>query len=444
MLSTVAGRTDPRGGRFGPLSEPNFRFLYISRALSLLGDALVPVALAFAVLQVDDSPSALGMVLAARTASLVVCLLFGGVIADRLSRKRVLIASDLIRLVAQGISAALVLTGSATVPQLVVLAILFGIGWALFLPTSTGFVPQTVSEPRLQQANALTAATFSASQILGPVGAGVLVVSVGPGWALGVDAATFLISAIFVGRIRVDEQVERRQASYITDLREGWREFTSRRWLWVDGVYSGITAFAVLPALFALGPIVADRSLDGARSWATILTAFGIGSVLGGVVLLKARPRRPLLVGVPPLMLLAAPLLLLAISDATIAIAAGALAGGFGLTLFNTLFETTVQQHVPPAALSRVASIDWMLSQGLQPAGYALVGPAAVAFGVDAPLVGAALWVIATTLVVLSVRDVRILSRREVSGPRERAVVEAPASEKAHSGSEPQPPPNGT
>jgi hypothetical protein len=131
------------------------------------------------------------------------------------------------------------------------------------------------------------------------------------------------------------------------------------------------------------------------------------------VVLLKLRPRRPLLVGVPPLMLLATPLLLLATSDLTTVVAAGAMAGGFGLTLFNTLFETTVQQHVPPAALSRVASIDWMLSQGLQPVGYALVGPVTSTFGLQAPLVGAALWVIATTLIVLGVPSVRTLERRD-------------------------------
>jgi MFS family permease len=403
----------PKASPWGALAEADFRNLYFARALSLLGDALVPVALAFAVLEIDRSASALGTVLAARTASLVLFLLIGGVIADRLPRKLVLIGSDVIRLVAHGAIAALILSGQARVWHLVLLSFLFGIGWAFFLPTSTGFVPETVSPRRLQQANALIAATFSAAQILGPAVAGILVVRVGAGWALGADSGTFLVSAIFVSRIRVKTLPGRREDSLIADLKEGWGEFTSRTWLWVDGVYSAVTAFAVLPAFFALGPIVAERSLDGVRSWATIVTAFGTGSVLGGVVLLKLRPRRPLLVGVPPLMLLATPLLLLATSDLTTVVAAGAMAGGFGLTLFNTLFETTVQQHVPPAALSRVASIDWMLSQGLQPVGYALVGPVTSTFGLQAPLVGAALWVIATTLIVLGVPSVRTLERRD-------------------------------
>jgi hypothetical protein len=208
---------------------------------------------------------------------------------------------------------------------------------------------------------------------------------------------------------------QRAATSMIMDLREGWLEFTSRTWLWVDGLYSATTAAVVFPAFLVLGPVIADRSLDGARSWATIVTAFGVGSVIGGITLLRVRPRRPLLAGVPPLMLLAAPLVLLATDDQTIVIAAGAFAGGFGLTLFNTLFETTVQEHVPPAALSRVASIDWMLSQSLQPFGYGLVGPSAAAFGLRWPLLGAAVWVIATTLVVLAVPNVRTLESRDVA-----------------------------
>lgn len=395
------------GGRLGPLAERPFRFLFLARALSLLGDGLVPVALAFAVLHVDGSASALGVVLAARTASLVVCLLVGGVVADRLPRKRVLIASDLIRLVAQGVTAALVLTGAATVWQMAALAALFGVGWALFLPTSTGFVPQTVSPGRLQQANALIAGTFSIAQVAGPAVAGVLVVAVGPGWALALDAATFLASAAFVTRISVDDGGRAPAGSMWADLREGWREFLSRRWLWTTGVYCAVAAFFFFPSFFALGPVIADRTLGGARSWAAIVTAFGAGSVAAGLLLLRIRPRAPLLAAVVPLTLLGAPLVALAATDRVAVVAIAAFLGGLGLTFFNTLFETTVQQQVPPNALSRVASIDWMLGQGLQPVGYALVGPAAAVAGPARPLVVAAAWIAATTLLVASLPSVR-------------------------------------
>ncbi len=383
----------------------------MARALSLLGDAVVPVALAFAVLEINRSASAVGGVLAARTASLVAFLLVGGVVADRLPRKLVLIGSDVVRFLAHGLMAVLILTQQAELWHLMVLSFLFGVGWAFFLPTSTGFVPDTVSNDKLQQANALIAATFSGAQILGPVIAGVLIVAVGPGWVLGLDALTFLVSAIFVARIRARGAIDRKVSSLLEDFRDGWREFTSRTWLWVDGVYSAITAFVVFPAFFTLGPVISERTLGGASSWATIVTAFGIGSVVGGIVLLKFRPRRPLLVGIPPLMLLAVPLALLATSRETAVIAVGALGGGFGLTTFNTLFETTVQEHVSANALSRVASIDWMLSQGLQPVGYAIVGPIAAASGFRTPLLGASVWVVATTLLVLSIPSVRAVAR---------------------------------
>jgi predicted MFS family arabinose efflux permease len=408
---------DVKRGRLGALSERNFRNLYLGRAFSLFGDALVPVALAFAVLDLDRSASALGTVLAVRAAALVLFLLIGGVIADRLPRRSILIVSDVIRLLAHGTMALLILSGNAELWHLVVLSGVFGLGWAFFLPTSTGFIPETVSASRIQQANALIASTYSFAQILGPVVAGVVVVAAGAGWALALDALTFLVSAIFVARINARAGGRERPASsVVVDFKEGWREFTARTWLWVDGVYSAVTALVVLPAFFALGPLVADRFLGGARSWATIVTAFGIGSVLGGLALLRLRPRRPLVVGVPPLVLLGVPLALLATTGEVVLIAAGALAGGFGLTMFNTLFETAVQEHVPAAALSRVASIDWMLSQALQPLGYALVGPITASFGLDVPLKGAALWILITTTVVLTVPSVRQLTRRN-GGP---------------------------
>lgn len=192
----------PRPARLGPLAEPQFRRLYLARAFSLFGDALVPVALAFAVLAVDRSPTALGFVLASRFVSLVVFLLVGGVIGDRLSRKGVLIASDLVRFGAQSITAWLLITAHARVWELVALAFVYGMGEAFFRPTSTGFVPETVSQARLQQANALLAMTTSTWTVVGPVVAGVMVTTVGAGWAIGADALTFLVSALFVWQIR--------------------------------------------------------------------------------------------------------------------------------------------------------------------------------------------------------------------------------------------------
>ena len=285
----------------------------------------------------------------------------------------------------------------------------FCLGDAFFRPTSTGFVPETVSRARLQQANALLVLTNSSFSILGPVAAGVLVASVGPGWALAADAATFLASALFLLQIHVLPKGRRQGASFMRDLREGWHVFRSRTWLWVDGVFSALGSFAVLAPMFVLGPVVAARSLGGAPAWATIVAAFGLGSVLGGIVLLRVRPKRPLLVAIPPLALLALPVALLALPAPTPLIALGTLAGGFGLTVFNTLFETTVQRHVPSESLSRVASIDWVMSGALQPFGFALAGSAALVIGPGTTLAASALWIVVSTAIVLSIPSVRNL-----------------------------------
>jgi predicted MFS family arabinose efflux permease len=400
-----------RAGGLGAFAEPSFRRVYLARALSLFGDGLVPVALAFGVLSVDPSPSTLGFVLASRFGALVPSLLIAGVVADRMPRKAVMIGSDLTRLVAQAAIAALLITASARPWELILLAALYGFGEAFFRPTVTGFIPEVVSAERMQQANALLATTTSVSTVAGPLIAGLLIVAFSPGWAIAVDALTFLASAVLLSGVSPRRTVRQTSATVWRDVVEGWNVFRSRTWLWVDGVYAALGNFAVLAPLMSLGPLVASRHLGGAGSWAAIVTALGLGSVLGGVTLLRTQPRRPLLVGVPLLALLALPPALLAVPAATPLIAAGAFAGGFGLAVFNTLFETTVQHHVEPAALSRVAAIDWLLSLGLSPFGFVAASLSASAFGVQVPLTVAAVWIVISTAVVIAIPDVRRLQR---------------------------------
>ena len=408
----------------GPLEERQFRLLFFARGFSMLGDGLVPVALAFAVLTIERSASALGLVLAAGTVPRVLLLLAAGVWADRLPRHQVMVGADLLRFGSQGLAAALLIGGDAQVWQLALLTFVHGTGAAFFLPASTGLIPQTVSPGRLQQANGLLSLTESGFAILGPVVAGVLVATVGSGWALGADAATFLISAIFLSQLRVPRIAERAPASFLNELGAGWREFTSRTWLWVDGLFSAVGNLAVLAPIWALGPLVAEQSLGGAPAWAAIVTAFGVGSVLAGASALRFTPERPLLVGVSALALLALPPALLAVPAPTPVIAAGAFAAGFGLILFNTLFETTVQQHVPAEALSRVSSIDWMLSLGLYPVGLALAGWVAGLIGAGATLTISAVWAVLSVLVVLAVPSVRNLRRRDGRPEGDPATIE--------------------
>jgi MFS family permease len=405
------------------LTERDFRNLYFARAFSLLGDGLVPVALAFAVLAIDNSAVALGAVLASRGVALVAFLLVGGVIADRLPRRQIMIYSDLTRLGTQGLIAALLLSGTAQVWQLAVLSFIYGVGDAFFRPTSTGIVPQTVTTERLQQANALIALTQSTFTILGPVIAGVIIALTDVGWAFAIDAATFLVSVVFVSRLPEIEAAAKQVTKFLVELREGWREFRSRTWLCVDGIYSALGTFVVLAPFLTLGPVVANNALGGASAWAAIMTGFGIGSVLGGVVLLRVRPQRPLVAAILPLLLLPVPNALMALDTPTSAIVVGAFASGLGLSVFNTLFETTVMMNVPAHSLSRIASIDWMLSASLFPLGAALAGPAAGWFSIEAVFTFSAIWVLVSTAAVLSIPEIRNFRNRSAEPGEAPAVA---------------------
>jgi MFS family permease len=395
----------------GALEEPEFRRLFFARAFSQLGDGLLPVAHSFAVLQVDPSPSSIGFVLAARGVPNVLFLLVGGVWADRLDRRLLMLATDLLRAGTQALVAVLLLTGRAELWHLIVLAFAYGVGAAFFWPASTGLLPQLVSSGRLQEANALLTLTQSGFSIAGPVLAGIIIAAANPGWAIAVDSVTFLVSASFLARLRLPAAVARIHVGFLAELRDGWREFRSRTWLWVDGLYSALGNALTLSPLFALGPVVADRDLDGASSWAIIVTFAGVGALVGAAVAIRLRPERPLRAGVAALSLLAGPPALLAIPADTVAIAVAAFLAAAGLSFFNTVFETTMQQYVPPESLSRVASIDWLLSLGLQPIGFTLAGPLAERIGLSTTLAAAAIWMLVSTTVVLAIPSVRNLRR---------------------------------
>jgi len=280
--------------RRGPLKETAFALLFAGRAISSLGDRLVPVALAFAVLDLTGSVTDLGIVLGAQSVPLVVFVLLGGVWADRLPRQWVMLASDGVRAVAQGASAALLLSGSAHVWEIAALQALYGAGEAFFVPASTAVVPQTVSSSNLQQANALLGLSGNVATVLGPALAGVIVATAGPGWGLAADAATFVASAAFLSFIRVGPIVATARTAALAELRAGWRAFRSRAWLWISVLYFTLFVAFVLSPLQVLGPQVARSSLGGPGAWAAISTALGLGALLGGVLGMRWRPRHPL------------------------------------------------------------------------------------------------------------------------------------------------------
>lgn len=387
----------------------DFRLLFGAQAVSVVGDRMVPIALAFAVLGVGGSPSAVGLVLAARSLPLVAFLLIGGVVADRVSRKTVMVSADVVRLVTQGLTAGLLIAGAAQLWMLAVLAGLAGAATGFFNPASTGLLPAVVPADQIQQANGLRGTAMSGGEILGPVLAGGLVASVGAGWALGVDALSFGVSALLLARLTLPPRVARGATTFLADLREGWGEFRARTWVWAF-VAAAAIGNLVWGVWSTLGPVVAERDLGGAAAWGTVLGAMGVGALAGSVVAVRTSPRHPLLVATWTWPLMAVPLALLAVRAPVPLLAVGALLAGSSMMIGNSLWESTLQRRIPAAALSRVSAYDWFGSLAFQPLGLAIWGPLAALLGT-----GSALWLaFGVTLVVvaglLAVPDVRRLT----------------------------------
>ena len=398
-----------------PLREREFRLLFTGRTISLVGSAIAPVALAFAVLDLTGSKTDLGLVLAAREIPLIVFLLVGGIWADRLPRNRVMVGANVVSAVAQAVAAALLISGSAEIWHLAALAALNGGASAFFFPASAGVIPQTVPAPILQQANALLALALNSAMIGGAAIAGFLVAIVGPGWAIAVDAGTYLLGASFVALMRLPAIAPSETPRFLSDLAVGWREFRSRTWLWAIVLQFSVLLMVCVGAVSVLGPVVADEELGGAKAWGAILTGQAAGLVAGGLIGLRFRPRRMLVAATFGILLLPLPLVAIGFPLALPVIVTCAFVAGVGSEIFGLLWHTTMQQEIPADKLSRVYSYDALGSIGLVPVGYAIAGPIADAIGIRATLWGAAAIGVAVTLAVLAARDVRELERRPIA-----------------------------
>jgi MFS family permease len=369
---------------------------------------MVVVALAFAVLEIGGSASEVGLVLASATLALLASLLVGGVVADRVSRRAVMVTADLTRVVSQGAMAALLIAGTAEVWTLAALAAVTGAATGFFQPASTALVPELVAPDRLQRANGMRATAMSVGEIGGPLLAGVIVASASAGWAIAVDAATFALSALLLARLRLPARAAAAARSFLHDLHDGWRAFRARTWVWTAVLTIAISNM-VWGAWSALGPVVADRDLGGAAAWGIVLAAMGAGALGGSLVATGVRPRRPLVVFGLAGFVFALPLALLAVEAPVPLLAAGALLAGAALMLGNSVWESTLQRHVPRESLSRVSSYDWFASGALTPLGLAIWGPIAEAIGFSATLWLSAAITAATAVALLAVPDVRRL-----------------------------------
>jgi hypothetical protein len=388
------------------LGGRDFRLVFSAGAISLVGDGITPVALTFAVLNLTDSATDLGIVFAARSIALVASLLVGGVVADRVGRRRVMVCADVARFIAQALLALSLLDGSASIAELVCGQIILGAGTGFFNPAASGLLP-TVAGEHLQQANALRGVAMASGNIAGPAIAAALIVAIGPGAGLLVDAGSYAVSGLLLACVRDDTPPRLRQ-TFTRELREGFVEIRSRTWVW-----SIIAAFSVANTLavsfVVLGAVVARSRLGGADAWAAILGAQAVGALVAGMALLHARPQRPLVPAIVAGTAIALPTVLLGAPAPLLVIAAAAVLAGMGSMTFNTLWETTLQQHVPAPVRSRVSSYDWFGSVAVQPIGFLLIGPLAGAIGTGSALYMSGLLELGVILALLAVRDVRTL-----------------------------------
>jgi MFS family permease len=415
------------------LREPGpFRLLFWGQALSVIGDRITPVAIAFAVLGLGSATD-LGIVMAAGGIPFALFALVGGVWADRIGRRPLMVASDVLRALSQAVTAALLLSGSAEVWMLAVLAFVYGVSAAVFMPALVGLIPQTVSAPRLQEANALLSLTRSIANVAGPALAGVIIAAAGSGEAIAVDAATFVVSALCLARLRPGALAQDPSvtsdppARFLADLRAGWREVRTRAWLsWGLLAMSTYHVF-VLPAVFVLGPALAARELDGASSWATIIACWGVGSIIGNVVALRLPLPRPVFIAAVALVGASTQAVIIGSGLGTAGIAALELLAGICAALFFTLWDLSIQEQIPARSVSRVSAYDFSVSMGLMPLGMAVCGPIADAIGLHATLRWMSAIGIVSALAWLAQPSVRAL-RRPQAAPEPPPVAASEAA----------------
>ncbi|WIE60829.1 MFS transporter [Curtobacterium sp. MCLR17_032] len=404
--------------RFGPLRSAPFRWLLAARTTSILGNAVVPIALAFAVLDLTGSAADLGLVVASRSVANVAVLLFGGVIADRLPRDVVLVGTSFAAAVTQGAVAVLVITGSASISSLVVLSVLNGAVAAVSLPAAGALVPDTVPETQLRPANALLRLGLNGGSILGASAGAGLVAVVGPGWGLAVDAAGFAVAGVLFGRMRLPRGAadagRTERTSVVADLREGWREFVGRRWVWIVVLQFAVLNAAFVGATAVLGPVVADASF-GRAAWGLVVAALSVGLAVGAVVALRWHPRHALGIGVALMVVAAVPVLTLAIRPSVPALIVSFAVAGAAIEVFSIAWDQSLQTNVPRDVLARVYSYDAVGSVVAVPFGEALVGPLAHTVGTTPTLLGCAVLIVVATVaaaVTPSVRRVTVLEAR--------------------------------
>jgi MFS family permease len=395
---------------FGVLAAPDYRRYLTGRAICLLGDQMAPLALAFAVLGLTRSAGDLSLVLASNAVAGLVFLPAGGVLADRLPRRRVMLWADAAQMLVTGALGVLIVAARPAIGLIAALGAAQGAADAVFQPAAAGLVPALVPPARLSEANTLVQVTGAATRVAAPAVAGILVAAAGPGWAILAGATSFAAGLVPLARLRTGHVPRPGRPAWVADLRAGWAAFRERTWLWATaaGMLAASFAFA---ATVVLAPVASVRYYDGAATWSTIMAVGAAGSVAGGLATARLRPRRPMVWALPGAACFGLTPLALAAGLPTAAVAVLAAAGETGLLVCTRLYLTAVQEALPQEVLSRVSAIDSLGSMAVFPLGLACAGPLAQAMNLRPALALSGLLMMLPALGLLVVPSVRNLKR---------------------------------
>ncbi|MGI5199695.1 MFS transporter [Streptomyces sp. CA-288835] len=409
----------------------NYTLLTAASVVTSLGSQGALIAAAFAVLDAGGDGGDVGLVAAARTLPLVLFLLIGGAVADRLPRHRVMVAANTLNCLSQGAFAVLVLAGEPQLWQMMLLTALGGTGQAFFGPAAEGMLMSSVSGDQVARAFALFRLATQGAGLGGAAVGGAMVAVIGPGWVLAVDAAAFAVAGALRAFLDVSHIPPREPGEgLLADLRDGWREVVGRPWLWSIVAQFSVVVAVVGAAESVYGPLVARDSLGGAGPWGLALGAFGAGNVGGAILMMRWKPRRMLLAGTLCVFPLAMPSAALAVPLSVAGLCAVMFVSGVALEVFGVSWMTALHQEIPEDRLSRVSAYDWFGSVSMVPLATALAGPAEEAFGRTASLWGCTVLVIVVTAAVLCVSDVRNMTRRTKEVVQGAPAIGEPAGSK--------------
>lgn len=390
--------------------------LILSRFISNVGNGLSPIALAYGVLSLKGATGTdLSLVMTARIAPMIIFMLLGGVIGDRFKRNRIVGGTDIIGSLFAGTSAISFIAGFANVPLLCVMGGLFGIFGALWWPAMSGVLPEILPKESLQRGNAVVGLLSNFGFVLGALTGGTVVTLYGSGWALLVDAVSFLVAGLLVWNIDLPAMPIREKNSMLHDLKVGWFEFISRSW-----VVAVVVSFTFMNLCFeatisVLGPLAFNSGGHGPRNWSLNLAAITAGMVVGGIASFKIHFSRPLVLGMMSIALVPAWIYFMGFKLPLPIVLIGAFVAGIAVEIFTVVWGTSMQTNIPEQAYSRVVSYDAFGSYALAPIGIAFAGPIASWIGISHTLFVAASVALVAALIPLAVKSVRDLKYQPAS-----------------------------